>query len=109
MVLFPEIQGKAQAEFDAIVGSERSPSFNDHDSLPYINADRKEVLRWHAVEFLSTVSMSSDTFEYAHQYEKDSIAPRRHRRHLFRRVPHHKVIVHHQKRVGSTVSVSLHI
>ena len=83
MVLFPEIQGEAQVEFDAIVGSERSPSFNDRNSLPYINAVQKEVLRWHAVASLWTVSMSSDAFEYAHQYEKDGVSPRRYRKHLF--------------------------
>ncbi|KAF8554746.1 cytochrome P450 [Imleria badia] len=49
MVLFPEVQAKAQAELDVVVGRERLPSFDDRDSLPYINAVWKEVFRWHAV------------------------------------------------------------
>ena len=64
MVLFPEVQAKAQAELDAVVGSERLPSFNDRDSLPYINAVWKEVLRWHPVAPLGTVSASFDIFEH---------------------------------------------
>lgn len=58
MVLFPEVQAKAQAELDAVVGSERLPSFSDQDSLPYVNAVCKEVLRWHAVVPLGSVSAS---------------------------------------------------
>ncbi|KAI0060603.1 cytochrome P450 [Artomyces pyxidatus] len=49
MVLHPEIQKKAQQELDAVVGSERLPSFSDRDNLPYINALVKEVLRWNPV------------------------------------------------------------
>jgi cytochrome P450 len=49
MILFPDVQKKAQAEIDAIVGTDRLPSFADRDSLPYIEALVKEVLRWNAV------------------------------------------------------------
>ncbi|KAG1756031.1 cytochrome P450 [Suillus lakei] len=49
MTLFPDVQKKAQAEIDAIVGLDRLPSFADRDSLPYTEALAKEVLRWHAV------------------------------------------------------------
>ena len=70
MVLFPEVQAKAQAELDAVVGSGRLPSFDDRDSLPYINAVWKEVLRWHSVLPLGTVSASSGLLEYAHRAEK---------------------------------------
>lgn len=49
MTLFPEVQKKAQAEIDAVVGPDRLPSFGDRDSLPYIEALAKEVLRWNAV------------------------------------------------------------
>ncbi|KAF5382347.1 hypothetical protein D9757_012726 [Collybiopsis confluens] len=37
-VLYPEIQRKAQAEVDAIVGKDRLPSFGDRESLPYVEA-----------------------------------------------------------------------
>jgi cytochrome P450 len=38
MAMFPEVQKKAQAELDAVIGGERLPDFNDYDSLSYINA-----------------------------------------------------------------------
>jgi cytochrome P450 len=47
MVLSPEVQKKAQAELDAVVGPNRLPEFEDRNSLPYINALCKETLRWH--------------------------------------------------------------
>lgn len=43
---FPEIQAKAQAELDAVVGRDRLPSFDDRANLPYINALCKELLRF---------------------------------------------------------------
>ena len=46
MALYPEVQKKAQAEIDAVVGSNRLPDFNDRPSLPYINAVVKESSRW---------------------------------------------------------------
>ncbi|KAG1727505.1 cytochrome P450 [Suillus lakei] len=49
MTLFPDVQKKAQAEIDAIIGTDRLPSFADRDSLPYIEALVKELLRWNAV------------------------------------------------------------
>jgi cytochrome P450 len=49
MTLFPDVQKKAQAEIDAVIGPDRLPSFADQDSLPYIEALAKEALRWHAV------------------------------------------------------------
>jgi len=49
LTLFPEAQKKAQAEIDAVVGSDRLPSFADRDSLPYVDALAKEVLRWNSV------------------------------------------------------------
>ncbi|KAG2366934.1 cytochrome P450 [Suillus spraguei] len=49
MTLFPDAQKKAQAEINAVVGADRLPSFADRDSLPYIEALVKEVLRWNVV------------------------------------------------------------
>ena len=46
MALYPEVQKKAQAEIDAVVGSNRFPDFSDRPSLPYINAVVKESSRW---------------------------------------------------------------
>ncbi|KAF6751633.1 cytochrome P450 [Ephemerocybe angulata] len=47
--LFPDVQAKAQAEIDAVVGDSRLPCFSDREQLPYVNAVALEVLRWHAV------------------------------------------------------------
>ncbi|KAG1753727.1 cytochrome P450 [Suillus paluster] len=49
MTLFPDVQKKAQAEIDAVVGHDRLPSFDDRDSLPYTEALVKELLRWTTV------------------------------------------------------------
>ena len=49
MALYPEVQKKAQAEIDAVVGPSRLPDFDDRPSLPYINAIVKELMRWHPV------------------------------------------------------------
>ncbi|KAG2072078.1 cytochrome P450 [Suillus decipiens] len=49
MTLFPDVQKKAQAEIDAVVGPDRIPSFADRDSLPYTEALVKEVFRWHVI------------------------------------------------------------
>ncbi|KAI0698606.1 CyP450 monooxygenase [Cytidiella melzeri] len=42
----PEVQRKAKEELDAVVGSERLPTYEDHDSLPYIQAILRECMRW---------------------------------------------------------------
>ena len=41
----PEIQKRAQAELDTVVGRGRLPSFEDRSNLPYITALCKEILR----------------------------------------------------------------
>jgi hypothetical protein len=49
MTLFPEVQKRAQAEIDAVVGNDRLPDFSDRSQLPYVEALAKEVLRWNVV------------------------------------------------------------
>ncbi|KAK0479598.1 cytochrome P450 [Armillaria novae-zelandiae] len=49
MLLYPEVQAKAHAEIDAVIGDDRLPRFDDRERLPYINALVLEVLRWHTV------------------------------------------------------------
>ncbi|KAH9022268.1 cytochrome P450 [Lactarius pseudohatsudake] len=46
MLAFPEVQVRAHAELDEVVGRGRPPTFADLPSLPYIHAMTKEVLRW---------------------------------------------------------------
>ena len=52
MTLFPEVQKKAQAEIDAIIGPDRLPTLSDRQSLPYMEAALKEIHRWHPVSRL---------------------------------------------------------
>ena len=43
MLLYPDIQRKAQQEVDRVVGRDRLPDFSDEPSLPYVTALVKEV------------------------------------------------------------------
>jgi cytochrome P450 len=47
MIAFPEVQRRAQAELDAVVGRDCLPTFDDVPRLPYVRAIIEEVLRWH--------------------------------------------------------------
>jgi cytochrome P450 len=57
MCAFPDVQSKAQAELDAVVGRHRSPSWEDiyEGRLPYIEAIVKETLRWRTVTILAGI------------------------------------------------------
>lgn len=48
MMLFPDVQKKAQEELDRVV-SGRLPTSADRDNLPYIRALVTETHRWHPV------------------------------------------------------------
>ncbi|EGO22751.1 hypothetical protein SERLADRAFT_371048 [Serpula lacrymans var. lacrymans S7.9] len=65
MVLHPDVQEKARAELDSVIGPGRLPDFNDRPTLPYINAIVKEVLRWNPVAPLGLPHMvtSDDVYE----------------------------------------------
>jgi len=65
MSLYPEVQARAQAEMDQVVGRGRLPSWEDHDSLPYLEALVKEVFRWNPVAPLGLPhrSMQEQVFE----------------------------------------------
>lgn len=45
MARHPEIQRKAQEEIDSVVGTDRLPTMEDRDSLPYVCNLIKEVFR----------------------------------------------------------------
>ncbi|KAF8897940.1 cytochrome P450 [Infundibulicybe gibba] len=45
MTLHPDIQRRAQEEVDRVVGSDRLPTFEDRELLPYVLAIIKETLR----------------------------------------------------------------
>ena len=46
MIAFPEVQRRAQAEIDSVVGRDRLPTFDDAPRLPYVRAIIREILRW---------------------------------------------------------------
>ena len=46
MLLYPEVQKKAQKELDDVIQGFRLVEFSDRPHLPYIAALIKEVLRW---------------------------------------------------------------
>ncbi|KAF8143310.1 cytochrome P450 [Mycena galopus ATCC 62051] len=62
---YPEVQSRAQAEIDAVVGQNRLPTFEDRDSLPYIEAICKELYRWMPIVPLSIThrAMADDVYE----------------------------------------------
>ncbi|XP_006455101.1 hypothetical protein AGABI2DRAFT_56008, partial [Agaricus bisporus var. bisporus H97] len=49
MLLNPEVLRKAQEEIDRVVGRTRQPDFGDMESLPYMDALCKEILRWRPI------------------------------------------------------------
>ncbi|KAH9172382.1 cytochrome P450 [Lactarius sanguifluus] len=65
MLAYPEVQSRAHAELDEVVGSARPPTFADLPSLPYIRAMVKEILRWSPTIPLSMphVSTEDDWYE----------------------------------------------
>lgn len=46
MGMYPDVQHKAQAELDRVVGPNRLPEFSDLESLVYIKAIALETMRW---------------------------------------------------------------
>jgi cytochrome P450 len=51
MLLFPDVQKKAQEELDRVVGTERLPTMEDEPQLQYIRGCVKEALRWMPTTF----------------------------------------------------------
>ena len=49
MILYPEVQRKAQEELARVIGSHRFPTIDDKENLPYLSALCKEVIRWRPV------------------------------------------------------------
>ncbi|PPQ99410.1 hypothetical protein CVT24_005397 [Panaeolus cyanescens] len=64
MAMHPEIQKKAQAEIDSVIGPGRLPEFSDKPLLPYIDAVLKETMRWHTVVPFGVAHMSTEDDEY---------------------------------------------
>ena len=63
MALNPEVQKKAQAEIDRVIGIGKIPTIADASELPYTMAVIKETMRWHPPVPLC---------KYFHTYVQDS-------------------------------------
>jgi cytochrome P450 len=61
MMLYPDVQAKAQAELDAVVGSDRLPDYSDRGDLPYVNSVILETLRWKVVIPMGTSDLLCQT------------------------------------------------
>lgn len=71
---YPEIQKKAQAELDSVVGRDRLPNNDDEKNLPYCRAIIKEVGRFRSPLWLSTPHSTSEDFVYGdHFIPKDTV------------------------------------
>ncbi|KAF7968068.1 hypothetical protein HWV62_32053 [Athelia sp. TMB] len=64
MVLHPAAQKKAQAELDALLCSERLPTFADQEHLPYLAALVKECWRWQVGMPLGIAHQLAEDDEY---------------------------------------------
>jgi hypothetical protein len=64
MLLFPEVQRKAQQEIDRVIGSDRLPILSDRDNLPYIEALLMEAHRWHTVAPMALNQMADEDIIY---------------------------------------------
>ncbi|KAI0334222.1 cytochrome P450 [Cubamyces sp. BRFM 1775] len=64
MLMYPEVQKRAQDELDLVIGPGRLPVHEDRASLPYISAMVKESLRWHNVLPLGIAHRNMEEDEY---------------------------------------------
>ncbi|ETS78836.1 hypothetical protein PFICI_08689 [Pestalotiopsis fici W106-1] len=71
---YPEIQKRAQAELDRVVGRDRLPQVEDEKNLPYCHAIVKEIERCHNPFWLGTPHVASEDFTYKGQFiPKDTV------------------------------------
>ncbi|KIJ66855.1 hypothetical protein HYDPIDRAFT_108787 [Hydnomerulius pinastri MD-312] len=70
MILYPDVQRRAHAEVDCVIGQNlgRLPGWDDRSSLPYVDAVIKETLRWHPVAPLGIPHATVDDDIYEGYY-----------------------------------------
>ncbi|CAL1703205.1 unnamed protein product [Somion occarium] len=68
MLTHPDVQKKAQAELDRVVGPSRLPITSDLPNLPYVEAILKELLRWRPVTPLALPHYTATSDEYRGYY-----------------------------------------
>lgn len=64
MILFPEVQRKAQEEIDINIGVDGLPHLGDRDNLPYVNALVKEAIRWLPVTPMGVAHRADEDMSY---------------------------------------------
>lgn len=64
MVLFPDVQKRAQGDIDCIVGPDRMPNMDDEPNLQYIRGCIKESFRWMPTAMLGFPHASIQDDEY---------------------------------------------
>jgi cytochrome P450 len=64
MVLFPDVQRKAQEEIDRVVGPNKLPTVSDQQRLPYVEGVIKEAYRWMPAVPLGLAHATSEDIEY---------------------------------------------
>ncbi|RDB17769.1 hypothetical protein Hypma_001110 [Hypsizygus marmoreus] len=64
MLLHPDVQKRAQAELDQIIGDDRLPTIEDRPRLPYIEATLKELMRWEPVAPMGIPHMANQDDVY---------------------------------------------
>ncbi|KAM7182996.1 putative cytochrome P450 E-class, group I [Rhypophila sp. PSN 637] len=68
MLLYPDIQRKAQAEIDRVVGEDRLPNMDDEHDLQYVRAIVKETLRWMPTTIMGAVPHAVTQDDYYEGY-----------------------------------------
>ena len=68
MILYPEVQSRAQAELAKVIGRDRLPRMSDYNDLPYMKALITEVFRWRPIVTLGFPhqSLHDDEFQGYH-------------------------------------------
>jgi cytochrome P450 len=64
MLVYPEVQKRAQKELDDVLAMDRLPTFVDRSELPYIDCITWECLRWNPVLPMGLAHYVSDNDEY---------------------------------------------
>lgn len=64
MLLYPQVQRKAQEEIDSVVGTHRLPTFSDRENLPYLNAIVKESIRWWPIAPMGFPHTATESFDH---------------------------------------------
>lgn len=68
MVKYPDVFARLQRELDTVLGQYHLPSFDDQDSLPYLTAVVKEVLRWKTIAPIGVPHLLTEDDEYKGYY-----------------------------------------